>query len=203
MPGPVALGWRPPGPRLPEPVALGWRPPGPRLPEPVALGWRPPGPRLPEPVAADWCSLSTRSLGPRPRNPRPRGSRPRGSHPRDPRPGGSHPRGSHPRDPRPGGSHPRGSRPRGPRRADPLAACALPAKPLDQNGVRGHRFRAVDQLVEHLVVAGGGKPELVRDRLFLGARLPPPVPLEGENPGLALGQWCHLPHAPPAFRFPH
>src|SRR6516164_7498960 len=51
--------------------------------------------------------------------------------------------------------------PLGPRRTDPLAARALAAKPLDQDRVRDHRFRPVDQLVEHLVVAGGGKAELV------------------------------------------
>ena len=44
--------------------------------------------------------------------------------------------------------------------------------------------------------------ELIGDRLFLGPRLPPPMPLEGENPGLALGQRCHLSHAPPAFATP-
>src|SRR5262249_38290357 len=108
--------------------------------------------------------------------------------------------------PRPRGSLLRGSTPAaasrgaalptlGPGRADPLAARALAAQPLDQDRIRGHRFRAVNELVEHLVVGGGGHPEVVGDRLSVGARLPPPGPLEREAPHLALGQCCHLPHA--------
>src|SRR5215467_5164871 len=58
--------------------------------------------------------------------------------------------------------------PRAARRTDPLAPRALPAEPLDEHGIGGHGLRPVDELVEHLVVAGRREPELLGDRLLLG-----------------------------------
>src|SRR5437016_5946022 len=63
-------------------------------------------------------------------------------------------------------------------RTHPVAAGALAAQPLDQNGVEPERFRPVDEVVQQLVVAGRGEPKEVGDRLLLGTRLPPPAPLE-------------------------
>src|SRR5262249_47630048 len=82
------------------------------------------------------------------------------------------------------------------RRPSVLAAGAQPPQPLDQHRVGGHRGRLVDQGVEHLVVPGIGHVEQLADRLFLGARVLPPLALERENlalPQLQLATECPEP----------
>ena len=59
---------------------------------------------------------------------------------------------------------------------------------LTSIGSTGERLGTVDQRVEHLVVAGGRHVEQLADRLLLGARVLPPLPLEGEDLLVAGGQ---------------
>jgi hypothetical protein len=48
------------------------------------------------------------------------------------------------------------------------------------------RGRVVEQAVEDLVIPRGGQVERVADRLLLGARVLPPLPLERQNLALPL-----------------
>src|SRR5690606_31530738 len=67
------------------------------------------------------------------------------------------------------------------RRAGALPAGAQPPEPLDAQRAGGDRLWLVDEGVEHLVVAGGRHVEQLADRLFLGARVLPPLSLERED----------------------
>ena len=73
-------------------------------------------------------------------------------------------------------------------RAGALAGGPQPAQPLDEHRVGLERGRAVDEGVEHLVVARGAHVEQLADRLLLGAGVLPPLPLEGEDLAVALAQ---------------
>src|SRR6476659_1226080 len=73
-------------------------------------------------------------------------------------------------------------------RAGPLAARAQAAQALDQHRVGLERGRAVDQGVEHLVVARRAHVEELTDRLLLGPGVLPPLPLEGDDLAVALTQ---------------
>ena len=62
---------------------------------------------------------------------------------------------------------------------------------LTSIGSHGERLGPVDQRVEHLVVAGGRHVEQLADRLLLGARVLPPLPLEGEDLLVAVVELRH------------
>jgi hypothetical protein len=78
--------------------------------------------------------------------------------------------------------------------ATPGGALALEA--LDEHGVVGEGRRVVDQPAEELVVGGRADAELAADRLLLGAGVPPPVALEGEDAALAFPKWTGLDGVP-------
>ena len=75
-----------------------------------------------------------------------------------------------------------------PGRAGALASGSQPAQALHEHGVERHRLWTVDQGVQHLVVAGGRHVEQVANGLLLGPRVLPPLPLEGQDRLLALGE---------------
>src|SRR5579875_1109673 len=74
----------------------------------------------------------------------------------------------------------------------PRPGRAAAAQPGDDHriGLRGRRI--VDQLAEDLVVPGGRHPEHGEDLALLRAGGAPPVPLEGQDAHLKLGQRRHL-----------
>src|SRR6478672_1031978 len=76
--------------------------------------------------------------------------------------------------------------------AGALARGAQPAQALDEHRVGLERGRAVDEGVEHLVVAGGAHVEQLADRLLLGAGVLPPLPLERDDLAVAVGQLACL-----------
>src|ERR1700735_4344485 len=77
------------------------------------------------------------------------------------------------------------------RRPDPLAPRALRPQPLDQRRVEPEGLVRVDQLVEQLVIPGGGDAENLGDGLFLGPGRAPGAPLEGEHAHVTLRQGRH------------
>src|SRR6478736_1462217 len=66
-------------------------------------------------------------------------------------------------------------------RARPLAARAHPAQALDEHRVGLEGLRAVEERVEHLVVARGAHVEELLDGLLLGAGVLPPLALERQD----------------------
>src|SRR5690606_9893261 len=68
----------------------------------------------------------------------------------------------------------------------PLGAHATQA--LDEHRVGGQRLRAVDELVEDLVVAGRAHVEQVLDGLLLGTGVLPPLALELEDAAVAVAE---------------
>ena len=58
----------------------------------------------------------------------------------------------------------------------------------DQHGIVSLGSGRIDHGVQQLIVAGRREPELGTDRVFFGADVTPPLPLEGEDAGVALGQ---------------
>ena len=71
-------------------------------------------------------------------------------------------------------------------RAAPGGALALEA--LDEHGVVGEGRRVVQEAAQELVVGGGADAELAADRLLLGAGVPPPLALEGQDAALTLSE---------------
>jgi hypothetical protein len=70
----------------------------------------------------------------------------------------------------------------------PASGRALALEALDEHGVVGDGRGVVDQPAQKLIVGGGPDTELAPDRLLLGAGVPPPLPLEGEDATLPLPQ---------------
>lgn len=52
--------------------------------------------------------------------------------------------------------------------------------------------RTIDQSIEQLVIAGGGKPERVSDGLLLRTRVLPPLPLEIEDCAITFAQYIMI-----------
>src|SRR5215472_9567480 len=77
------------------------------------------------------------------------------------------------------------------RRPHSLPPRPLRPQPLDQHRIELERLRAVDQLVEQLVVPGRRDAEHLRDGLLLGASGAPRAPFEGQDAHVALGQRRH------------
>ena len=65
--------------------------------------------------------------------------------------------------------------------APPASGGALALEALDEHGVVGDGRGVVDQPAQKLIVGGGPDTELAPDRLLLGAGVPPPLALEGED----------------------
>src|SRR3954471_22646116 len=65
--------------------------------------------------------------------------------------------------------------------ARPLPRLPHPPQPLDYHRVAGECLPPVDERVEELVVPGRRHVEQLPDRLFLRARVLPPLPLERED----------------------
>jgi hypothetical protein len=72
--------------------------------------------------------------------------------------------------------------------APPASGGALALEALDEHGVVGDGRGVVDQPAQELIVGGGPDTELAPDRFLLGAGVPPPLPLEGEDATLPLPQ---------------
>ena len=70
-----------------------------------------------------------------------------------------------------------------------LALGALAAQALDQQWFVSEGSRVVDQVVEPLVVTGGGAAEALHDGLFLGDVEGEPAFLEIKHGGVTLGEW--------------
>jgi hypothetical protein len=81
-----------------------------------------------------------------------------------------------------------GLHPQPPCGARPLARGAQAAQALDEHRVVGESRRVVDEPVEHLVVARRAHLEQVTDGGLLGARVFPPLPLEGEDLAIAVAE---------------
>ena len=65
---------------------------------------------------------------------------------------------------------------------------ALATEALDEHGVVLHGDRAVDERVEHLVVAGGAHVEELLDGRLLGASVLPPLPLEVDDAAVTVAE---------------
>lgn len=56
----------------------------------------------------------------------------------------------------------------------------------------GQCRRTIDQSIEQLVIAGGGKAERVSDGLLLRTRVLPPLPLEIEDRAITFAQYIMI-----------
>jgi hypothetical protein len=61
---------------------------------------------------------------------------------------------------------------------------------LDQHRIMRKRSWSIDECAEQLVISRGREAEIVANRLFLRAGVPPPPSFKGEDRRVTLGKLC-------------